>query len=122
MNPNQPSLGNVPKQTTNHPWATCPNKPPTIPAQKTTKRYVDQIEDARDDLDAREVEVDSDEEADARDDLDAHAVLAVELVEEVVVLLLELGLRCVMYVTVRLMRMMSVEAGQLVAERKPRQR
>ena len=70
----------------------------TIPAQKTTKRYVDQIEDARDDLDAREVEVDSDEEADARDDLDALAVLAMKLVEEVVVLLLELGLRCVMYV------------------------
>ena len=61
-------------------------------------RRPDREEDARDVLDACEVEVDSDEEADARDDLDAHAVLAVELVEEVVVLLLELGLRCVMYV------------------------
>ena len=43
--------------------------------------------------DSREVEDDSDGEVDARDDLDAHAVLAVELVEEVVVPLLELGLR-----------------------------
>ena len=81
-------------------------------------RRPDREVDARDDLDACEVEVDSDEEADARDDLDAHAVLAVELVEEVVVLLLELGLRCVMYETVRLMRMMLVEAGQLVAVRR----
>ena len=63
-------------------------------------RRPDREADARDDLDACEVEVDSDEGADARDDLDAHAVLAVELVEEVVVLLLELGLRCVMYVTI----------------------
>ena len=76
-----------------------------------TMRRPDREVGARDDLDACEVEVD------ARDDLDAHAVLAVELVEEVVVLLLELGLRCVMYETVRLMRMMLVEAGQLVAER-----
>ena len=66
---------------------------------------------ARDDLDACEVEVD------ARDDLDAHAVLAVELVEEIVVVLLELGLRCVMCETMRLMRMMPVEAGQLAAKR-----
>jgi hypothetical protein len=100
---NPPSLGDESQQT--------------IPAQKTTKRYVDQVEDARDDLDAREVEVDSYEEADARDDLDAHAVLAVELVEEVVVLLLELGVRCVVRETMRVMRMMPVEAGQLVAER-----
>eukprot|EP00966_Prymnesium_polylepis_P093418 2162244-Prymnesium_polylepis.1 len=55
-----------------------------------TIRRPDRQVDARDDLDAHEVEVDSDEEADARDDQDAHAVLAVELVEEVVVLLLEL--------------------------------
>eukprot|EP00966_Prymnesium_polylepis_P068784 1597619-Prymnesium_polylepis.1 len=48
--------------------------------------------DARDDLDACEVEIDSDEEVDARDDLDAHAVLAMGLVEEAVVLLLVLGL------------------------------
>eukprot|EP00966_Prymnesium_polylepis_P177424 4108937-Prymnesium_polylepis.1 len=48
--------------------------------------------DARDDLDAREVEVDSDGEGDARDDLDALAVLAVDHVEEVVVLLLVLEL------------------------------
>ena len=47
--------------------------------------------DARDVLDACEVEVESDEEADARDDLDGIAVLAMEHVEEVVVLLLELG-------------------------------
>eukprot|EP00966_Prymnesium_polylepis_P142590 3292014-Prymnesium_polylepis.1 len=47
-------------------------------------RRPDREEDARDDLDACEVEVDPNEEADARDDLDAHAVLAVELVEEVV--------------------------------------
>ena len=59
-------------------------------------RRPDREVDARDVLDACEVEVDTDEEADARDDLDAHAVLAVELVEEVVVLLLELGVRCVM--------------------------
>eukprot|EP00966_Prymnesium_polylepis_P005874 134209-Prymnesium_polylepis.1 len=80
-------------------------------------RRPDREVDARDDLDACEVELDSDEEADARDDLDAHGVLAVELIEEVVVLLLELGLQCVMCDTMRLMRMMPVEAGQLVAER-----
>eukprot|EP00966_Prymnesium_polylepis_P270822 6256405-Prymnesium_polylepis.1 len=46
--------------------------------------------DARGDVDACGVEVDSDEEGDARDDLDARAVLAVEHAEEVVVLRLEL--------------------------------
>ena len=61
-------------------------------------RRPDREVDARDVLDACEVEVDTDEEADARDDLDAHAVLTMKLVEEVAVLLLELGLRCVMYV------------------------
>eukprot|EP00966_Prymnesium_polylepis_P074335 1725231-Prymnesium_polylepis.1 len=55
-------------------------------------RRPDREEDARDVLDGCEVEVDSDEEADARDNLDAHAE-CVELVEDVVVLLLELGLR-----------------------------
>eukprot|EP00966_Prymnesium_polylepis_P214009 4956485-Prymnesium_polylepis.1 len=40
--------------------------------------------------DAREVELDTDGEVDALDNLDARAVLAVEHVEEVVVLLLEL--------------------------------
>jgi hypothetical protein len=64
-----------------------------------------------------EVEVDIDEEGDSRDDLDAHVVLAVELAEEVVVLLLELGLRYVMRETMCVMRMMPVEAGQRVAER-----
>eukprot|EP00966_Prymnesium_polylepis_P075610 1753389-Prymnesium_polylepis.1 len=49
-----------------------------------------EVDAARDDLDAREVEVDSDGEVDARDDLDAHAVLAMEHVEEAVVLLLQL--------------------------------
>ena len=44
-------------------------------------RRPDREVDARDVLDACEVEVHSDEEVDARDDLDAHAVLAVELVE-----------------------------------------
>ena len=53
-------------------------------------RRPDREEDAGDVLDACEVEVDSDEEAAARDDLDAHAVLAVELVVEAVVLLLVL--------------------------------
>ena len=50
--------------------------------------------------DVREVEVDSDGEVDSRDDLDALAVLAVEHVEEAVVLLLVLGQWCVMYETV----------------------
>eukprot|EP00966_Prymnesium_polylepis_P179498 4156188-Prymnesium_polylepis.1 len=77
--PKQPSLGDVPKQT---------GAPMRRPNQ--TKRRPDREADARDDLDACEVEVESDEDADARDDLDAHAILAVELVEEVVVLLLEL--------------------------------
>eukprot|EP00966_Prymnesium_polylepis_P291443 6731611-Prymnesium_polylepis.1 len=56
-------------------------------------RRPDREVDARDDLNACEVEVYSDEEADARDDLDAHAVLAMDHVEEAVVLLLVLAVR-----------------------------
>ena len=104
--PNQPSLGDVPNQTG------APMRRP-----KHTMRRPDREVDARDVLDACEVEVDSDEEVDARDDLDAHAVLAVELVEEVVVLLLELGLRCVMYV-----RLDENVAGREEAPRRCRRR
>jgi hypothetical protein len=68
---------------------TAHRKPNLLPATAPDTAY-----------DAREVEVGSDEVVDARDDLDALAVLAVEHVEEAVVLLLVLGQWCVMYETV----------------------